>query len=268
MDDQALLDALCRLARQAGEAILEDKKRVSQITLKPDESPLTSADLASNQTIVDGLEALDAATPLLSEESAAIPYEVRKGWSRYFLVDPLDGTKEFIKGRKEYTVNIALVEDGVPVMGVVYVPELDTTYFGGAGLGAFKSEGSGTGRPISVSKKSADEPRVVGSSSHPSPDMVKFLELVGPHRLLQFGSSLKICQVAEGAADVYPRFGPTSEWDTAAGHAVVLSAGGRVVASSGEALLYNQKESLLNPSFFVLGPEDRDYLSAARAAMA
>lgn len=261
-----LLRAVCELAKKAGDAILEDKKRTSSITLKEDESPLTSADLASHRTILAGLAEIDGTIPVMSEESASIPYEERKTWSTYFLVDPLDGTKEFIKGKKEYTVNIALIENGVPTLGAVYVPELDVTYFGATGVGAFKATGSQPAEPIHVAASSVPVPRIVGSSSHASPQMASFLEALGEHEILRFGSSLKICQIADGTAHFYPRFGPTSEWDTAAGHAVVLHAGGKVLTVNGEALTYNQKDSVLNPSFFVVGPEDKDYMKMAAEA--
>lgn len=265
---QELLDVLCDLAREAGEKILDDKKRTSSVTFKGDASPLTSADLASNRAILAGLSRVDPSTKVMSEESASVPFDERKGWKRYFLVDPLDGTKEFIKGKKEYTVNIALIEDGIPTLGVVHVPEQDVTFAGGVNLGAFRSEGAGERTHIRVAAESKPVPRIVGSSSHASPEMAQFLALLGDHEILQFGSSLKICQVAEGSAHFYPRFGPTSEWDTGAGHAVVLGAGGAVLTSEGKPLGYNQKESVLNPPFFVLGPTDRNYLELATRAMA
>lgn len=265
---QALLDAICQLAIRAGAAIIEDKRRTSSVSTKADESPLTSADLASNRTIMAGLAEIDAHIPILSEESATIPFEQRRTWTKYFLVDPLDGTKEFIKGKKDYTVNIALIEDGVPTLGVVYVPELDETYFGASGLGSFKTVGKGKPTPIRVAEASTPLPRIVGSSSHPSPEMATFLESLGAHEIITFGSSLKICRVAEGTAHFYPRFGPTSEWDTAAGHAVVLHAGGKVLKADGAPLDYNQKDSVLNPPFFVVGPEDRDYMKLAAQALA
>lgn len=260
-----LLEQLCGLAERAGAAILADKERTSQISFKADESPLTSADLASHKTIVEGLSMIDPSIPVLSEEAKTLPFESRRGWSRYFLVDPLDGTKEFIKGKKEYTVNIALIVDGVPEVGVVYVPELKQMFAGAKGLGAFRAESGGPLQKIGVAQKSAPVPRIVGSSSHASPEMARFLEALGDHEILQFGSSLKICQVADGTAHFYPRFGPTSEWDTAAGHAVVLAAGGQVVKLDGSSLDYNQKESLLNPAFFVIGPQDRPWLELAAA---
>lgn len=262
-----LLDSVCQLARLAGAAIVEDKRRTSSVTLKEDESPLTSADLASHRTIIEGLRKIDPDTPVLSEESAALPFSERKEWTRYFLVDPLDGTKEFIKGKKDYTVNIALIENGVPTLGAVYVPELDVLYFGAEGIGAFKVGETGIRTAIRVAEASLPLPRIVGSSSHASPQMATFLDALGAHEIVRFGSSLKICQIADGTAHFYPRFGPTSEWDTAAGHAVVLHAGGRVLQADGSPLDYNQKDSLLNPPFFVIGPQDRDYLALARAAL-
>lgn len=264
---QALLDALCQLAARAGAAIIEDKRRTSSVSLKADESPLTSADLASNRVIMAGLAEIDANIPFLSEESATIPFEQRRTWTKYFLVDPLDGTKEFIKGKKDYTVNIALIENGVPTLGVVYVPELDETYCGALGLGAFKTIADGARQAIHVAADSTPVPRIVGSSSHPSPEMATFLESLGTHEIITFGSSLKICRVAEGTAHFYPRFGPTSEWDTAAGHAVVLYAGGKVLKADTSPLDYNQKDSVLNPPFFVVGPEDHEYMKLAAATL-
>lgn len=266
MITQARLNALVEIAQTAGAAILKDKARSSNIAIKEDASPVTSADLASNQAILDGLAALDPDVPVMSEESKTLPFEERKKWSTYYLVDPLDGTKEFIKGRKEYTVNIALIQDGVPTMGVVFVPELDETFSGAQGLGSFKTDSAGNTKKISVAQESASPPKIVGSSSHASDEMGTFLEALGEHQLLQFGSSLKLCQIADGTADFYPRFGPTSEWDTGAGHAVVLHAGGSVLTLEGTALSYNQKESVLNPAFFVVGPKDRDWLNLARKA--
>jgi 3'(2'), 5'-bisphosphate nucleotidase len=263
---QKRLDALTKIAQAAGAAILEDKKRSSKVEYKEDESPVTSADLASHREIMKGLEALDPHIPVMSEESKTLPFEERKKWSTYYLVDPLDGTKEFIKGKKEYTVNIALITDGVPVMGVVFVPELGETFSGADSLGAFKTDATGKTKSISVAAKSSTPPKIVGSSSHASKEMVTFLEGLGEHQLLEFGSSLKLCQIADGTADFYPRFGPTSEWDTAAGHAVVLHAGGSVVTLDGKALDYNQKDSVLNPAFFVVGPKDHDWLGIAAAA--
>lgn len=263
----SFLTALTDLARSAGEAILLDKRRTTDVSFKSDESPLTSADLASNKVILAGLGRIAPELPVMSEESKAVPFSERKSWNKYFLVDPLDGTKEFIKGKKEYTVNIALIDSGVPVLGVVYVPELSVCYSGSVVLGAFRQVDGQAPLPIKVADASAATPRVVGSSSHASPEMLSFLDALGKHELMQFGSSLKICQVADGTADVYPRFGPTSEWDTGAGHAVVLASGGRVVTFEGRDLTYNQRESVLNPPFLVIGPEDHDWVSLAANAV-
>ena len=258
------LDAVCSLACQAGLAILEDKSRISSVSLKADESPLTSADMASQHTIAEGLKLIDSSIPVMSEETVVLPFEERKTWSTYFLIDPLDGTKEFIKGRKEYTVNIALIVNGVPELGVVYAPELNLLFAGARGHGSFRQVDGEERQKIEVAQSSAPVPCIVGSVSHKASAMVEFLEILGPHELRSFGSSLKICQVADGTVHLYPRFGPTSEWDTAAGHAVVLYAGGEVLKIDGSPLDYNQKESVLNPHFFVIGPRDRDWLALAR----
>jgi len=264
--DKKKEEALCRLVRKAGAAIVLDKARTSTVQWKADESPVTSADLAANDVIMMGLGILDPNIPILSEESADIPYETRKKWNSYYLVDPLDGTKGFIKGRKEYTVNIALIQNGTPIFGAVFCPEREELFYGAKGLGSFYVHENAPPLQLLVRTISQTPPRIVGSLNHEASEMRAFLRRVGKHRFEQLGSSLKICQVAQRKADIYPRFGPTSEWDTAAAHAVVLYAGGDVVSITGSPLRYNQKESLLNPHFFVLGPEDREWLAWAKAA--
>lgn len=255
----ALLHQLNDLARQAGDAILEIYQRVDpQITYKKDTSPLTAADVASHEILAAGLQALRPDVPVLSEEGAHLPYEERRDWQRFWCVDPLDGTKEFIKKNGEFTVNIALVEDGAPVLGVVYAPVLDRTYYGGRGVGAWRRQGHGDGATEEVLKAAGttgDELAVVASRSHAGEHLTAFLGELPDHRLVSMGSSLKLCLVAEGAADVYPRLGPTMEWDTAAAHGVVAAAGGRVLDWAGRPLTYN-KENLLNPYFVVLGTRD------------
>ena len=253
MDTQSII----KIARDAGLKILEIYARDDFGTrLKSDDSPLTEADLAAHHVIVDGLKALDDSIPVLSEESASIPWEERQKWNRYWLVDPLDGTKEFIKRNGEFTVNIALVENNQPVLGVVYAPVLDVTYYGDS-EGAFKISASEAGEAQSISvmpHQSGEVWKVVGSRSHAGDSLVAFLDELGEHEMVSMGSSLKLCLVAEGAAHIYPRLGLTSEWDTAASHAVVNAAGGEVVvADSNETLQYNTKESLLNP-FFIVRP--------------
>ncbi len=247
------------LARQAGQAILAVYERAFSVQEKDDRSPLTEADLAAHRCIVAGLAALAPQLPVLSEESAAIPYATRRTWRRYWLVDPLDGTKEFIKRNGEFTVNIALVEDGVPVFGVVHVPVSGITYVGQAGSGAFREDADGQRHPLRVTARRQTPLRVVGSRSHAGESLLAFLARVGPHEIVSMGSSLKLCLVAEGRADVYPRLGPTSEWDTAAAQAVVEAAGGRVTDTALRPLRYNTKDSLLNPHFMVFGDRDADW---------
>jgi 3'(2'), 5'-bisphosphate nucleotidase len=257
--EQALIDIkqIIEIARQAGEKILEVYEREDFGTrLKSDDSPLTEADLAAHHIIVDGLKAIDPEIPVLSEESANIPWSERQQWTRYWLVDPLDGTKEFIKRNGEFTVNIALIEDHRPILGVVHAPVLDRTYYADQN-GAFRlNSGSTTAEEITVRPhQQAETWKVVGSRSHAGDSLVSFLQELGEHEMVSMGSSLKLCLVAEGAAHIYPRLGPTSEWDTAASHAVVNAAGGEVViADSEESLRYNTKESLLNP-FFIVRPK-------------
>lgn len=249
----ALLEQTTRIARQAGEAIMQIYAREFSIEEKADKSPLTEADRAANEVIVTGLNALPEAIPVLSEEAVA-QFGGGDEQGRYWLVDPLDGTKEFIKRNGEFTVNIALIEQGRPVLGVVYAPALDVTYQGAEGVGAFKVEPNGTKAAIGVAQHAPGQPwRVVGSRSHASQDTLDWLKPLGDYDLLPMGSSLKLCLVAEGAADLYPRLGPTCLWDTAAAHAVVNAAGGAVETPQGEILSYADPTNTLNPWFVVYG---------------
>ena len=234
------------IARDAGAAIMDIyQSNYFDVQKKADDSPLTKADLAAHNIICEGLRALDIQYPVISEESSDISWAQRKHWCRYWLVDPLDGTKEFIKRNDEFTVNIALIEKGVPILGVVYAPALDTMYTGERDRGAFLND-----KAISVATQEPETLRVVGSRSHPSQETTDWLDALGkPYEMLAVGSSLKFCLVAEGKADIYPRLGPTSEWDTAAAHAVLSAAGGDVLTLNGEPLLYNQKADYLNPHF-------------------
>ena len=254
-----LLEPVAELAQQAGEKILvvynSDEFSVEE---KADKSPLTAADLASHHAIVDGLTALTPDIPILSEESASLPYTERSTWQTYWLVDPLDGTREFIKRNGEFTVNIALIEDGVPVLSVVYVPVTGVSYLACKGQGAFKQE-AGERRAIRVRKLGTGPLMVVGSRSHRGESLNQFLEKLGEHEMVGMGSSLKLCLVAEGAADIYPRLGLTSEWDTAAAQCVVEQAGGLVTDTAMQPLRYNTKDSLLNPFFLVFGDDGRDW---------
>ena len=264
---EALLPEIRRIAHEAGEAILQVYSEAFEVIEKDDASPLTQADLASHRIIRDALARLTPAIPLLSEESADIPFETRRGWSEYWLVDPLDGTKEFVNRNGEFTVNIALIRGDAPVLGVVHVPVSGVTYSGVVGSGATRSEAGGAERPVAVRAPCADPVVVVGSRSHANPALEGHLARLGrDYELVSMGSSLKFCLVAEGRADFYPRLGPTSEWDTAAAHAVVLAAGGRIVTLDGEPLRYNRKASFLNPEFLVIADDSVDWLGAFASA--
>jgi 3'(2'), 5'-bisphosphate nucleotidase len=249
------LDELLQLARQAGEAILDIYDTEFDVERKEDNSPLTAADKAAHQIIISSLEELTPDIPMLSEESSKIPYEIRSQWQRYWLIDPLDGTREFIKRNGEFTVNIALIEGHTPSLGVVHAPVIRTTYYGVQGEGAWKQQDDQAARPIHVADSCRRPVQVAGSRSHAGDSLLRFLENLGDHQLLSMGSSLKLCLVADGEADIYPRLGPTSEWDTAAAQAVVEAAGGRVTTLDMQPLRYNTKESLLNPHFLVFGDQ-------------
>ncbi|UCG72239.1 MAG: 3'(2'),5'-bisphosphate nucleotidase CysQ [Chromatiales bacterium] len=266
-DLRDLLDPVVQIARDAGREILEIYESADfGVETKDDHSPLTAADRASHLLIVRELQALTPDIPVMSEESAAIPFEERAGWSEFWLVDPLDGTKEFIKRNGEFTVNIALIRDHDPVLGVVHVPARDEDYYGARGHGAFLRRAGGAAEAITARAESADPVRVVGSRSHRGASLEAFLDRVGPHEMVPMGSSLKICLVASGAADVYPRLGPTSEWDTAAAQAVVECAGGRVVDLEGRPIRYNTRAEVLNPYFLVYADTGRDWLDYAKGA--
>ncbi|OUS05501.1 3'(2'),5'-bisphosphate nucleotidase [Gammaproteobacteria bacterium 54_18_T64] len=258
-----IVDEVVALCRRAGEAILEVYARSDLgVEVKSDESPLTAADLAAHHILVGGLEGLLEGVPVLSEEAAAPPFSERIQWQRYWIIDPLDGTKEFIKRSGEFTVNVALVDNHVPVLGVVHVPVSGVTYTGLSGSGAYKMEGEQPGQAISVRTMSGrggtDNPvTVVASRSHGAgavDDLLRRLAKdLGETDTCNMGSSLKLCLVAEGSADIYPRLAPTMEWDTAAAQAVVEAAGGQVLNFDLEPLRYNRKDELLNPYFYVLG---------------
>ena len=245
------------LARQAGEAILPYWRADVAVTSKADDSPVTAADLAAHHLILAGLTALDPSIPVLSEEDADIDQSVRAGWQRWWLVDPLDGTKEFISGSEEFTVNIALIEQGRVVFGVVSMPTSRRCYYGGAGLGAWRADG-GVTVPISVRNTPPEGGAltVVASRRHSSPEQERLLtglsEHLGELQLTCVGSSLKFCLLAEGAADCYPRLAPTSQWDTAAAQGVLEGAGGVVLQLDGEPFSYPARASLLNESFLAL----------------
>ena len=260
MNTQSVLEQLVDISRRAGLKILEWYGGDMGITLKSDDSPLTKADLASHDLITAELSDRWPDIPILSEESTDIPWETRQNWQQYWLVDPLDGTKEFINHNGEFTVNIALIRDHQPSMGVVHVPVTDTSYFGARGPGAWCQHGNAEAETIEVRIPAAQPAIIVGSRSHANPELASQLQRLGPHELTSMGSSLKFCRIAEGLADFYPRLGPTCEWDTAAAQAVVEAAGGRVVKIDGSALDYNAKAVYLNPHFFVFGDTSKEWL--------
>jgi len=260
LDSREVLEQLVDISRRAGHKILEWYGGDMGITRKSDDSPLTRADLASHNLIHAELSARWPDIPVLSEESADIPWETRRSWQQYWLVDPLDGTKEFINRNGEFTVNIALIRKHQSIMGVVHVPVTDTSYFGARGSGAWCQRGNTAATTIGVRQPAAQPAVIVGSRSHANPELASQLQRLGPHELTSMGSSLKFCLIAEGLADFYPRLGPTCEWDTAAAQAVVEAAGGRVVKIDGSALDYNGKALYLNPHFFVYGDTSRDWL--------
>jgi len=255
----SLIEPVVQIADRAGAEILKIYETGFEVETKEDHSPLTAADRASHALICRELRALTPEVPVWSEESAAIDFAERSTWDEFWLVDPLDGTKEFIKRNGEFTVNIALIRNHEPVLGVVYAPVRDTCYFGLSGSGAFVREADGGTRPIHVTGRAARPLRVVGSRSHRGGSLDALLAKIGEHEMLPMGSSLKLCLVAAGAADLYPRLGPTSEWDTAAAHAVVEAAGGRVVDLEGRPLRYNEKVDVLNPYFLVFGDKNVDW---------
>jgi len=254
-----VLPEVIAIARRAGDAIMKiyESGEIGT-TSKADQSPLTLADMASHHTIVDGLQGCAPDIPLLSEEAADIQFAERSQWPVYWLVDSLDGTKEFIKRNGEFTVNIALIENGEPVLGVVYAPVLQTCYYAARGAGAHMQRNGDAARAIRVESRMHGKPiKVVASRSHSDERTIALLERIGEHETISMGSSLKFCLVAEGKANCYPRLGPTMEWDTAAAHAVVNEAGGIVCESNGHELRYN-KPDLHNPEFFVIPKEDHE----------
>ena len=250
-----LLETIEQIAIDAGKAIMEVYATNFSSESKSDQSPLTLADKLSNEVIVRELKNSFPEIPIISEENKQLDYSERKNWSRFWLVDPLDGTKEFIKRNGEFTVNIALIENGTPVAGVVFIPVQNILFSGSTANGSFKTSSDGVRTIISTKKNAGEIFHVVASRSHMSDETKLYVEELGKSHnrieTISAGSSLKFTLVAEGKAQVYPRFGPTMEWDTAAGQAVVECAGGSVTdAKTGESLRYN-KESLLNPFFIV-----------------
>ncbi len=251
MNLNELLDPVETLCREAGKRILEVFRRDVKVQKKSDESPVTEADLSAHRVLSSGLSGL-LNVPILSEEGELPGLAVRGAWERYWLVDPLDGTRQFIRGSEDFSVNVALIEGHQPVLGVVYLPAHGLCYRAASGAGAQSQDGSDERRDITAS--TARSPlRVVVSTARSGPKQKTLLELLEPTDVMLRGSSWKSCLVADGTADLYPRFGPTCEWDTAAAQCIVEEAGGIIVSETFKPLTYNRRESLINPSFFVFG---------------
>ncbi|MCG5529536.1 3'(2'),5'-bisphosphate nucleotidase CysQ [Halorhodospira halochloris] len=252
------LEPLREIAETAGERILEVYRSSDfAVEAKDDESPLTRADRAAHETIAAGLRRLTPDIPQLSEEGDDIDAVTRRSWNNYWLIDPLDGTREFIKRNGEFTVNIALIDNGRPVLGVVHAPDLATTWSAAAGERAYRFDSNGM---QTIATRRAQPPlTVVVSRSHREAAIENILERLGEYHELSVGSSLKICRVAQGEADLYPRFGPTCEWDTGAAQCVLEAAGGSIMDIGLQQLRYNQKDSLLNPDFIAVGDVDYDW---------
>jgi 3'(2'), 5'-bisphosphate nucleotidase len=241
-------NALVPVVRRAAAAIMTVYEGAFTVERKPDDSPLTQADLESQRIILDALATLTPGIPVLAEESAQAPWNDRRTWSELWVVDPLDGTREFVKRNGEFAINIALVAGHEPMLGLVAIPARGVVYVGAAGSGAYRLLADGTRSPIRVAPR-ATPLRIVASRSHRSPQLAGYLAQLPPYEFLGVGSALKFCLLAEGSADLYPRFGPTSEWDTAAGQAVLEAAGGHVTRMDGHRLRYNCRESVINGDF-------------------
>jgi 3'(2'), 5'-bisphosphate nucleotidase len=248
------------IARAAGLTILDHYHTEPAVTAKADDTPLTEADLAANQTIIDLLRAYTPDIPILTEESCSVPFEERHQWNLYWLVDPLDGTREFIKHSGEFSVNIALIQNGEPILGVVHAPVFDVTYWAFRDGGAWKQ--TGNDQPQSIKVRLVPDEGVTIARSHAPLNgglLHRFLNRLGHYNVVSMGSALKSCLVAEGIADLYVKLGPTCEWDTGAAQCIVEQAGGHVTDTRMRELRYNTRESLLNPYFFVFGGGETDW---------
>lgn len=259
---QRLLDHVRGLAEEAGQAILEVYRRGFTVTRKADTTPVTEADMAAHELILAGLHRLDPGIPVLSEEAEPGPFEARCRWTRHWLVDPLDGTRQFVSHGDDFTVNIALVEAHAPVLGVIHAPVSGTTYWAAKAAGAYRGEaGRQDGERLRVGVYRGGPVRVLVSRAGPGKLLQAYLARLGEVSLRQVGSSLKSCLIAEGEADLYPRFGPTGEWDTAAAQILLEEAGGHLTDTRLRPLRYNTRDSLINPHFFAYGEAAVDWSS-------
>jgi 3'(2'), 5'-bisphosphate nucleotidase len=255
----AWLPGVLEIADAAGREIMRIYDTAFDVTFKSDRSPLTEADLAAQRVIGAGLAALTPGIGMLGEESAPEVFQRRRQWAALWLVDPLDGTREFVKRNGEFTVNIALVRDGEPVLGVLYAPARSVAYAAARGVGAFRRNADGTRTPIRIRDAAPAALRVLASRSHGDAVLDRMLERLGAQERISIGSALKFGLLAEGSADLYVRRGATSEWDTAAGQAIVQEAGGEVVDFAGRPLRYNARDTLINPSFIAYSDPSRNW---------
>lgn len=265
LDDAQLGQALQTLAQEAGEAIMAVRQGLDlEVEHKPDQSPVTAADMAAHRVLLEGLPEI-LPVPIISEEALALPLSERQQWSRYWLIDPLDGTKEFIAGNAHFCINIALMDQHKPYLGLVHAPVSGDSYLGSARLGAWKLTANGESVPIHTRAVLPEKPLLcLTSQRHGKQAVAGLLQRVkerwsAPVQAQPMGSALKVCLLAEGRADIYPRLGPTSEWDTAAPHAILNAAGGTLVGTDFRPLQYNATESLLNPDFYALGDSKFDW---------
>lgn len=257
--DPERASAVIDIAKIAGNTILELFSAEIPVTRKTDDTPLTAADLAANRIITEKLQAMDPAFPILSEESCSMSLAERDSWETYWLVDPLDGTREFIKQNGEFSVNIALIHQGLPVLGVVHAPALEITYWASRGGGAWKRIGDETPRKISVRTAPDSVTVALGWGNKRGTKIHQFLKNLGDHKTVRMGGALKSCLVAEGRADIYACLGPTGEWDTGAAQCIVEEAGGQITNTNMQTIRYNTKQSLLNPHFFVFGISNHNW---------
>ena len=249
--NKQLILSVIEIAKEAGEAISQIYNSDFDHQIKKDSSPITAADRLSHKIITERLKILTPEIPIVSEENCDIPFKVRAQWADYWLVDPLDGTKEFINNNGEFTVNIALISNNTPILGIIHIPITHETYWGSKNKGSFYLNENDAVVSISVSNNHQNPIRIVASRSHPSEMLNDLLEKIIDYEIIKIGSSIKFCHIASGQADCYPRFGPTSEWDTAAGEAIVRYAGGHMVTVNGNLMNYNAKKNYLNPDFIV-----------------
>ncbi len=259
-DPCLLLTPALEIVINAGRRILEIYESGFQVENKEDNTPLTEADMAAHEIIEKGLLEFTPNLPVLTEESAKISFKERSDWDRYWLVDPLDGTREFIRRSGEFSINVALIENHEPVLGIIYAPVLGAYYYACRGQGAYKRSSTGIPRRINVRRWDGGKATVVCSSAtHKHKSLQHLFDKLPEYEVVTLGSALKSCLVAEGKADIYARLGPTSEWDTAAAQCIVEEAGGKITTVDMQPLRYNTRKSLLNPHFLVFGETDKNW---------